>query len=82
MLLNATQRVDAEGAIVGVVGVGQDITKLSHAQAKTAQVTAPLHLAQCKPPYPTGRCGGLQVVHRGMYIHHTSANPYPHKNFW
>ena len=39
-MLNATSRVDAEGAIVGVVGVGQDITKLSHAQAKTAQVTA------------------------------------------
>lgn len=44
MLLNATTRVDADGAIVGVVGVGQDITKLSQAQAEMSQVAADMKM--------------------------------------
>ena len=44
VLLNATTRVDAEGNVVGVVGVGQDITKLSQAQAEMSQVAADLKM--------------------------------------
>ena len=42
VLLNATTRVDAEGTIVGVLGVGQDITLLSQAKAEMSRVAADL----------------------------------------
>ena len=38
VLLNATSRKDAKGSIVGVVGVGQDITFLSKAMAESRRV--------------------------------------------
>ena len=38
LLLNAATRCDASGAIVGVVGVGQDITAINESQAKLSQV--------------------------------------------
>ena len=44
VLLNATTRVDVDGSLIGVVGVGQDITKLSHAQAEMSQVAADLKM--------------------------------------
>ena len=44
VLLNATTRRDATGAIVGVVGVGQDITEMKSAQAEAREVAADLTL--------------------------------------
>ena len=44
VLLNATTRVDADGSIVGVLGVGQDITLLSQAQAEMSQVAADMKM--------------------------------------
>ena len=44
MLLNATTRRDASGAIVGVVGVGQDISLMKTAQAEQQRVAADLTL--------------------------------------
>ena len=38
VLLNATTRRDANGAIIGVVGVGQDITKLNQVMAEAKRV--------------------------------------------
>ena len=39
VLLNSTTRRDASGEIVGVVGVGQDITELRHSQAQVIQAS-------------------------------------------
>ena len=44
VLLNATTRRDAAGAIVGVVGVGQDITQMKAAQAEEARIADDLTL--------------------------------------
>jgi PAS domain S-box-containing protein len=44
VLLNATTRVDAAGAIVGVVGVGQDITAINQSQAELSRVANDLTL--------------------------------------
>ena len=44
VLLNATTRRDASGAIVGVVGVGQDISLMKTAQAEQQRVAADLTL--------------------------------------
>eukprot|EP00966_Prymnesium_polylepis_P067680 1572193-Prymnesium_polylepis.1 len=44
VLLNATTRVDADGSIVGVLGVGQDITLLTQAQAEMKQVAADMKM--------------------------------------
>ena len=44
VLLNATTRRDATGAIVGVVGVGQDITEMKSAQAEQRRVANDLTL--------------------------------------
>ena len=44
VLLNATTRRDATGAIVGVVGVGQDITAMKTVQAEQERVAAELSL--------------------------------------
>ena len=41
VLLNATTRRDAAGAIVGVVGVGQDITQMKAAQTEQVRVPHP-----------------------------------------
>ena len=38
LLLNAATRCDASGAIVGVVGVGQDITAINKSQAELSRV--------------------------------------------
>jgi len=38
VLLNATPRVDASGAVVGVVGVGQDITEITKSQMELSRV--------------------------------------------
>jgi len=42
VLLNATSRRDASGAIVGVVGVGQDITELNQVRQEQARVAEDL----------------------------------------
>lgn len=42
VLLNATPRVDETGAVVGVLGVGQDITKIAKAQNELRQVATDL----------------------------------------
>ena len=42
--LNATTRVDAAGVIVGVVGVGQDITAINQTQAELSRVANDLTL--------------------------------------
>jgi PAS domain S-box-containing protein len=39
VLLNSTSRRDSNGNIVGVVGVGQDITELKHAQEQVIQAS-------------------------------------------
>jgi PAS domain S-box-containing protein len=44
LLLNATTRVDAAGATVGVVGVGQDITAIHQSQAALTLVANDLRL--------------------------------------
>ena len=44
VLLNATTRRDAAGEIVGVVGVGQDITQMKTAQLEQARVANDLTL--------------------------------------
>jgi len=44
LLLNATTRVDAQGSIVGVVGVGQDITAINQSQAELSRVANDLTL--------------------------------------
>ena len=44
LLLNAATRCDAAGAIVGVVGVGQDITAIKQSQAELARVANDLTL--------------------------------------
>ena len=44
VLLNATTRCDANGAIVGVVGVGQDITAINQSQAELSRVANDLTL--------------------------------------
>ena len=44
VLLNATTRVDASGAIVGVVGVGQDITEITKSQAELSRVASDFRL--------------------------------------
>ena len=44
LLLNATTRVDVSGAIVGVVGVGQDITGINQSQAELSRVANDLQL--------------------------------------
>ena len=44
MLLNATTRKDAEGSVVGVVGVGQDITLMKEAQSEQRRVADDLTL--------------------------------------
>ena len=44
MLLNATTRRDAAGQIVGVVGVGQDITAMKAVQAEQQRVAADLQV--------------------------------------
>ena len=44
VLLNATTRVDAAGTIVGVVGVGQDITAINQSQAELTRVANDLRL--------------------------------------
>ena len=44
VLLNATTRRDASGAIVGVVGVGQDITDRVRAELENQRVRADLRL--------------------------------------
>ena len=44
VLLNATNRDNANGEVVGVVGVGQDITKLSQAKTKMSQVAMDLKM--------------------------------------
>ena len=41
VLLNATTRRDAAGAIVGVVGVGQDITQMKAAQTEQVRLPHP-----------------------------------------
>ena len=38
VLLNSTSRRDASGSIVGVVGVGQDITELNQVRQEQASV--------------------------------------------
>ena len=38
VLLNATARCDARGEIIGVVGVGQDITELKQVMAEAKRV--------------------------------------------
>ena len=38
LLLNAATRRDATGQVIGVVGVGQDITKLRHMMEQKSQV--------------------------------------------
>ena len=38
MLLNATPRVDAAGKVVGMVGVGQDITEITKSQMELSRV--------------------------------------------
>ena len=40
MLLNATPRVDAAGKVVGVVGVGQDITEITKSQMELSRVAS------------------------------------------
>jgi PAS domain S-box-containing protein len=42
VLLNATTRRDVTGAIVGVIGVGQDITERKHAEEEKARVALEL----------------------------------------
>ena len=44
LLLNAATRCDAEGGIVGVVGVGQDITAIKQSQAELSRVANDLTL--------------------------------------
>ena len=44
LLLNATTRVNAQGSIVGVVGVGQDITAINQSQAELSRVANDLTL--------------------------------------
>jgi len=44
VLLNATTRVDAAGTIVGVVGVGQDITAINDSQAELSRLANDLQL--------------------------------------
>ena len=44
VLLNATTRRDAAGTIVGVVGVGQDITQMKTAQAEQTRIANDLTL--------------------------------------
>ena len=44
LLLNAATRCDASGAIVGVVGVGQDITAINQSQAELSRVANDLSL--------------------------------------
>ena len=44
LLLNAATRFDAAGAIVGVVGVGQDITAINQSQAELTRVANDLTL--------------------------------------
>ena len=39
VLLNATTRRDAKGQIIGVVGVGQDITQLKQVMAKSERIS-------------------------------------------
>ena len=46
VLLNATTRRDAKGAVAGVVGVGQDITQL---RAKEQELSDKLHFMRLKP---------------------------------
>ena len=38
VLLNATARTDADGKVVGVVGVGQDITEINKSRAEQTRV--------------------------------------------
>ena len=40
VLLNATPRVDAAGKVVGVVGVGQDITEITKSQMELSRVAS------------------------------------------
>ena len=42
VLLNATPRIDSAGKLVGVVGVGQDITEKKQAEVEVARVAADL----------------------------------------
>ena len=44
VLLNATTRIDTDGEIVGVVGVGQDITEIKQSQAEMSQIAADLKM--------------------------------------
>ena len=46
VLLNATTRRDAKGAVTGVVGVGQDITQL---RAREQELSDKLHFMRLKP---------------------------------
>ena len=51
VLLNATSRRDAQGEIVGVVGVGQDITELKLKDEEVANIAADLRaLIEKTPP--------------------------------
>ena len=44
LLLNAATRCDASGAIVGVVGVGQDITEIAKSQAEMSRIANELSM--------------------------------------
>ena len=40
ILLNATTRIDSRGQVVGVIGVGQDITKIKQEEKKRSYVAS------------------------------------------
>ena len=59
ILLNAATRRDANGQIVGVVGVGQDITELNAGKAELARVANDLKMLIVT-------AAGVETVHKGM----------------